>query len=146
MVMSSSRRPPLGVHLRGPAVWIVWQLLRESFPARIRQLELDPGVHRDVLRQLRGALDDLELGARAYREWEAARSLSEVADSIERLRGGSDAGLENPSQRWVDTSEAATILDCSPRWITALIQQGRLVAAKRGRSWRVDLDSVKGSG
>jgi excisionase family DNA binding protein len=127
-------RPPLGVHLRGPAVWIVWQLLRESLPARIGQLARDPGVHRDVVGQLRGVEADLVMAAELYRAWESVRN---ATDSVEVRRGGCSAGLGNPSQRWVDTGEVAASLNCSKRWVTQLIQQGRLVAAKHGRSWRL---------
>jgi hypothetical protein len=77
----------LGVHLRGPAVWVVWQVLHEPLLARTRQLSLDPGVDPAVVRQLRGVAADMKLRARAYRDWEAARSVSEVADSVEQLRG-----------------------------------------------------------
>jgi len=60
-------RPPLGANVRGASAWIIWQLLRESLPTRIRQLEVDPGVHRDVVRHLRGRAADLEEAARQYR-------------------------------------------------------------------------------
>jgi excisionase family DNA binding protein len=133
-------RPPLGVHLRGPALWVVWQTARPQLELRLAQLERDPGVHRDVVSHLRGTLADLELAAHEYRDWELARN---ATDSAEVPQGGRDAGLGNPSQRWVDTSEVAASLNCSKRWVTQLIQQGRLVAAKRGRSWSVDLDSVE---
>jgi excisionase family DNA binding protein len=133
-------RLPLGVHLRGAALWVVWVTARDSLQARLRQLERDPYVHRDVVTQLRGVLADLELGARAYRDWELVRN---VSDSAEVDSAGVGGGLEHPSQRWGDTSLAAASLDCSERWIRALIAQGRLVAAKRGRSWLVDLDSVE---
>jgi excisionase family DNA binding protein len=69
-------------------------------------------------------------------------SRSEVAESVERLRGGSDAGLENPLNRWVEVSEVAVMLNCGPRWVTALCQQGRLAATKHGREWRIDAASV----
>jgi excisionase family DNA binding protein len=136
-------RLPLGVHLRGAALWVVWVTARDCLQSRLRQLSSDPNVHVDVVRQLRGALDDLELGARAYRDWEAARSVSVVADSVEVAGGGSDAGLGNLPNRWVDVGEAAMILGCSKRWVTALIQQGRVVAAKHGREWRIDPSSVE---
>jgi excisionase family DNA binding protein len=133
-------RLPLGVHLRGAPLWIVWVTARDSLQSRLAQLERDPYVHRDVVRQLRGALADLEFGAQQFRDWELARNATE---SAEVPQGGRDAGLGNPSQRWVDTSEVAASLNCSKRWVTQLIQQGRLAAAKRGRSWRIDASSVE---
>jgi hypothetical protein len=51
-------RLPLGVHLRGAALWVVWVTARDSLQSRLRQLSSDPNVHVDVVRQLRGALDD----------------------------------------------------------------------------------------
>ena len=56
---------------------------------------------------------------------------------------GADAGLENPLSRWVGVSEVAVMLNCGPRWVTALCQQGRLAATKRGRSWFIDPTSVE---
>ena len=44
---------PLGANVRGSSAWIVWQLLRDPLRTRIRQLELDPGVHPYVVRQLK---------------------------------------------------------------------------------------------
>ena len=35
------------------------------------------------------------------------------------------------------------MLNCGPRWVTALCQQGRLAATKRGRSWLIDPSSVE---
>jgi excisionase family DNA binding protein len=137
MVNGSLR--PLGAYVRGSSAWIVWQTARDSLSSRLRQLESDPHVHRDVVRHLRGTLADLELAAIAYRDWERARS---VADSVEVTRGGSSAGLEN-LPGWGDTSEVAASLGCSKRWVTALIQQGKLAATKRGRAWFIDLDSVE---
>jgi excisionase family DNA binding protein len=137
-------RLPLGVHLRGAALWVVWQTARDSLRSRLRQLEMDPYVHRDVVGQLGGVLAELELGAPQFRDWESARrSVSEVADSVEVPRGGSDAGLRNPPNRWVDVGEVAAVLNCSARWVTALCQQGRLAAVKVGRSWSIDPESVR---
>lgn len=132
----------LAVPVRGAAAWVLWQVSRDALQARIRQLSLDPNVHADVVRELRSVALDLEEAARQYREL-VDRSRSEVADSVERLRGGPDAGLENPLHRWVEVSEVAALLDCSPRWVTALCQQGRLAATKHGREWRIDAGSVK---
>jgi excisionase family DNA binding protein len=133
-------RLPLGVHLRGAALWVVWVTARDSLQSRLRQLERDPNVHRDVVRQLRGVLADLELGAQQFRDWELARS---AADSGEVAGGGSDAGLGNPLNGWVDVGEVAAMLNCSPRWVTGLCQQGRLAATKHGREWRIDVSSVE---
>jgi hypothetical protein len=120
----------LGVHLRGPSVWIVWQLLQEPIRDRIRQLERDVGVHRDVVRQLRGTATDLEMGAREYREWTCSD-----ADSVEVP--------ESVSEEWLGVGLVAADLNCSARWVTALCQQGRLAALKRGRSWFIDPSSVE---
>jgi excisionase family DNA binding protein len=130
-------RPLLAASVSGSSAWIIHQVLHEPLRVRIEQLQRDPRVPGDVVRDLRGTAAGIQEAARQYREL-----VTEAADSVEQLRGGCGAGLENPSQRWVDTGEAAANLNCSPRWITALIQQGRLVAAKRGRSWRVDVDSI----
>ena len=138
--MVRSNRPPLGASVRGPSAWILWQTTRDSLRSRLRQLELDPGVDRGIVRGFRNTIEDLKLAAHEYRDWELARNATE---SAEVPQGGRDAGLGNPSQRWVDTSEVAASLNCSKRWVTQLIQQGRLVAAKRGRSWRIDASSVE---
>jgi hypothetical protein len=53
---------PLGVHLRGAALWVAWQTARDSLRKRLQDLERDPTLHRDVVGQLRGVLADLELG------------------------------------------------------------------------------------
>jgi hypothetical protein len=133
---------PLGASVRGTSAWIVWQLLRDPLRSRIRQLELDPYVHRDVVRDLRVTAADLEEAARQYREL-VDRSRSVVADSVEVPRRGSDAGLGNLPNRWVDTSLVAAELGCSERWVTQLCLTGRLAATKRGRSWLIDGDSVE---
>lgn len=137
-----SRAPLLGAFISGSSAWIIWQILHVPLQQRVRQLECDPHVPGDVVRNLRVTAADLEEAARQYREL-VDRSRSEVADSVERLRGGPDAGLENPLHRWVEVSEVAALLNCSPRWVTALCQQGRLAATKHGREWRIDAGSVK---
>jgi hypothetical protein len=136
--MVSGRRP-LGAYVRGSSAWIIHQLLQDSLPSRIRQLELDPGVHRDVVRQLRGTAADLELAAREYRVWFAARS---AAESAEVPRGRVAAGSDRPP-RWVDTGSAAASLGCTVRWITQLCLVGRLAAVKVGRVWSIDPESVQ---
>jgi hypothetical protein len=103
---------PLGAHVRGSSAWIVWQLLRDSLRSRIRQLELDPGVHPDVVRQLHATAADLEEAAQQYREWQR-----NAADSVEVSGGGAGAGLACPVGRW-DASTAAASLGCSERWVT----------------------------
>jgi hypothetical protein len=133
------RSPPLGVHLRGPSVWVVGQVLHEPLLARIRQLALDPGVDPTVVRQLRGTAADMEMAAHQYRAWEAARNATE---STEVLQGGLAAGLDCPF-RWVDAGSVAASLGCSMRWVTQLCLVGRLAAVKRGRSWLIDPDSVR---
>ena len=91
-------RVPLGAYVRGSSAWILWQVLHEPLRARIRQLEADPHVNRDVVRHLGGTAADLEEAALQYREVACS-----AADSAEQPWGGSDAGLENPPDRWVDT-------------------------------------------
>ena len=76
-----SSRLPLGANVRGTSAWIIWQILRDPLQARIRQLEVDPGVSRDVVGALRGTAADLEMAAREYREWIAARSASESSEA-----------------------------------------------------------------
>jgi hypothetical protein len=61
-----SGRPPLGANVRGMSAWILWQVSREALQVRIRQLELDPYVHRDVVRELRSTAADLEEAARQF--------------------------------------------------------------------------------
>jgi hypothetical protein len=134
-----SNRPPLGANVRGSSAWIVWQLLRDPIRARIRQLELDPGVHRDVVRHLRGTAADLEMAALEYRDWEMVRS---AADSVEAPGSGLAAGLDCPS-RWVDAGSVAASLGCTVRWVTQLCLVGRLAAVKQGRIWRIDVSSVE---
>ena len=96
----------------------------------------------DVVRDLRVTAAAIREAARQYREL-VDRSRSVVAASVEVAGGGSDAGLEHPLSRWVDVGEVAAMLNCSPRWVTALCQQGRLAATKRGRSWLIDPESVE---
>jgi hypothetical protein len=105
-------RPPLGVHLRGPALWVVWQTARPQLELRLAQLERDPYVHRDVVRQLRGALEDLELGAQQFRDWDAVRN---ATDSVEVPAAGRVQRSENP-YRW-GVAEVAVMLNCGPRWV-----------------------------
>ena len=131
-------RPPLGVHLRGPALWIVWQTTRPQLEMRLAQLERDPGVDPAVVRQLRGVLADLELGAQLFRDWQAVRN---VADSAEVSVGGSGAGSEYP-YRW-GVAKVAAELNCGPRWVTTLCRTGQLAAIKQGREWRIDPSSAK---
>jgi excisionase family DNA binding protein len=135
-------RPLLAASVSGAPAWILWQVSREALQLRIRQFERDPYVNPQVVRDLRATAAGLEEAARQYREL-VDRSRSVVADSVEVPRGGSDAGLGNLPNRWVDVGEAAMILGCSKRWVTALIQQGRVVAAKHGREWRIDPSSVE---
>jgi excisionase family DNA binding protein len=133
-------RLPLGASVRGPSAWIVWQTARDLLRSRLRQLELDPHVHRDVVRQLRGTLNDLEQAALEFREWERSRS---AADSAELESAGLDAGLEGPSFRWVDTGSVARELGCSRRWVTTLCRIGQLAGTRVGREWRIDPSSVE---
>jgi hypothetical protein len=137
MVMGSSR-PPLGACVRGSSAWIIWQLLRDPLRTRIGQLALDPGVDPLVVRQLRGTEADLELAAREYRAWEAARNATE---STEVPRGGFVGGLDRPSG--LDTGSVAASLGYTVRWVTQLCLVGRLAAVKVGRSWSIDPDSVQ---
>jgi hypothetical protein len=131
-----SSRPPLGAYVRGPSAWIVWQLLHEPIRARIRQLEVDPGVPPDVVHALLGTAADLAMAAGEYREW--TRS---VSASAEAPRSGLDACLDRPSG--LDTGLVAASLGCSERWVTQLCLTGRLAAVKRGRSWFIDPESVE---
>jgi excisionase family DNA binding protein len=135
-------RPLLSASVSGSSAWIIYQVLHEPLRVRIRQLECDPAVSGEVVRHLRVTAAAIGEAARQYREL-VDRSRSEVADSVERLRGGPDAGLGNPLHRWVEVSEVAALLNCSPRWVTALCQQGRLAATKHGREWRIDAGSVE---
>jgi hypothetical protein len=99
---------------------------RDSLLARIRQLERDPGVHRDVVRHFRGTLNDLEQAALEFREWERVRS---AAESAEVSAGVLDGGLERP---WLDTKSAAVILGCRERWVTQLCLTGRSGGGQAG--------------
>jgi excisionase family DNA binding protein len=106
-------------------------------------LQLDAGVDPAIVRGFRNTIEDLELAALQFRDWEMARrSVSEFADSAEVPGGGVSADLGNPP-RWVDVGEVAAALNCSTRWVTALCQQGRLAATKHGREWRIDAGSVE---
>lgn len=40
------------------------------------------------------------------------------------------------------TTEAATILNVTPRRVVALIRAGRLRAVKHGRDWMIDADAI----
>ena len=137
--MVTGGRMPLGACVRGPSAWIVWQTGRDSLRSRLHQLERDPGVDAVVVRHFWGTLADLELAAREFREFEAARS---AADSAEAPPSGVEAVLERPSDRW-DTGSVAASLRCSARWVTTLCMTGRLAAVKRGRTWFIDPESVE---
>jgi hypothetical protein len=132
-------RPPLGANVRGPAAWILWQTTRDSLRSRLSQLQVDPGVDRGVVRGFRNTIEDLELAAHEYRDWEMARNATE---STEVPQGGPAAGLDCPS-RWVDAGSVAASLGCTVRWVTQLCLTGRLAATKRGRSWLMDPSSVE---
>jgi hypothetical protein len=134
-----SGRPPLGASVRGPGAWILWQTARDSLRSRLRQLEVDPGVDRGIVRGFRNTIEDLELAAHEYRDWERARS---AADSAEASVSVLDAGLDCPS-RWVDAGSVAASLGCTVRWVTQLCLVGRLAAVKVGRVWSIDPDSVR---
>jgi hypothetical protein len=67
---------------------------------RIRQLQADPYVNPQVVRELRALAADLEEAARQYREL-VDRSRSEVTDSAEVAGGGVHAGLEGPEPSWL---------------------------------------------
>jgi excisionase family DNA binding protein len=119
------------------SAWIIWQVLHEPLRVRIRQLECDPAVSGDVVRHLRVTAAAIGEAARQYRDL-----VAEVADSADVSAASSSADLGNLPNGW-GVAEVAASLNCSERWVRALIAQGRLVAAKRSRSWLVDLDSVK---
>jgi excisionase family DNA binding protein len=135
-------RPLLSAAISGPSAWIVHQLLAAPLKHRIEQLQRDPHVPRRVVDDLQGTAAAIQEAARQYKEL-VESSRSEVADSVEQPRGGSGGALENPLNGWVDVGEVAAVLNCSARWVTALCQQGRLAATKRGRSWRIDASSVE---
>jgi hypothetical protein len=138
-----SNRLPLGACVRGPSAWILWQTARDSLRSRLRQLQLDAGVDPAIVRGFHNTIEDLELAALQFRDWEMARrSVSEFADSAEVPGGGDSAGLESPP-RWVDAGLVAASLGCSVRWVTQLCLTGRLAATKRGRSWLIDPSSVE---
>jgi excisionase family DNA binding protein len=133
-------RPFLGASVQGSSAWIVHQLLNAPLQQRIRQLECDPHVPGEVVRHLRMTAAAIGEAARQYRE--AVTSAVSVADSVEVNSGGTDAGLGQLPNRW-GVAETAASLGCSRRWVRALVSQGRLVAVKAGREWRVDVDSIE---
>ena len=133
--------PLLSAPVSGSSAWIIYQVLHEPLKTRIRQLQVDPHVPGDVVRDLRVTAAAIQEAARQYKEL-VESSRSEVADSVEQAQGGSGGGLGNPLSRWVDVGEVAAMLNCSPRWVTGLCQQGRLAATKHGRCWLIDRDSV----
>ena len=130
-------RPLLSASVSGSSAWIIYQVLHEPLRVRIRQLECDPAVSGDVVRHLRVTAAAIGEAARQYRDL-----VAEVADSADVSAASSSADLENLPNGW-GVAEVAASLNCSRRWVRALIAQGRLVAAKRGRSWVVDVDSVE---
>ena len=85
-------RPLLAASVSGAPAWILWQVSRDALQLRIRQLERDPYVNPQVVRDLRATAAGLEEAARQYREL-VDRSRSEVADSVEVPQGGPGAGL-----------------------------------------------------
>jgi excisionase family DNA binding protein len=130
-------RPLLGASVSGSSAWIIAMLLRDVLPRRVRQLECDPAVSGDVVRHLRGTAAAIEEAARLYRE-----RVAEVTASVEVESAGGDAGLGNLPIGW-GVAEVAASLGCSERWVTQLIAMGRLAATKRGREWRIDVNSVE---
>jgi hypothetical protein len=133
-------RPPLGACVRGSSAWIIWQLVGDALRVRIGQLERDPSVPRNVVRELRAMAADLEEAAAQYRAL-VDRSRSVVAEATEVPPGGVDAVLNRPLG-W-DTGLVARELGCSERWVTSLCAMGRLAAIKRGRAWLIDPVSVE---
>jgi hypothetical protein len=132
-------RMPNGACVRGPNAWIAWQAAHDVLRERLRQLEVDPCVHRDVVRGFRNTIADLEMAAAEYREWERARA---ATDSAEVPTSAVRAVLDRPS-RWMDTGSVAASLDCSERWVTQLCLTGRLAATKQSRAWLIDPGSVR---
>jgi hypothetical protein len=138
-----SARMPLGACVRGPAAWILWQTARDSLRERLRQLEVDPYVHRDIVRGFRNTIDDLELAATEYKKYTGHSSATPVAEAVEVPSGGHEAGSGRLAMdRW-DTGLVAASLGCSERWVTQLCLTGRLAATKRGRCWSIDVASVE---
>lgn len=60
-----SRAPLLGASISGSSAWIIWQILHAPLQQRVRQLECDPHVSGDVVRNLRVTAADLEEGGEA---------------------------------------------------------------------------------
>jgi excisionase family DNA binding protein len=133
-----SRPPFLGAFVSGSSAWVIHQILHQPLAMRIRQLSVDPHVPAEVVRDLRMTAAAIGEAARQYRV-----AVTSVADSAEVSGGGVGGDSVHPPLGGVDTCEAAVLLNCSERWIRALIAQGRLAAAKQGRSWFVDLDSIE---
>ena len=123
-------RPLLAASVSGTPAWILWQVSRDALQLRIRQLERDPYVNPQVVRDLRLMVAGLEEAARQYREL-VDRSRSEVTDSVEVRSGDVPAGLEGPF-RWGTIGLVADELGCSRRWVP-LIAMGRLSATRVGR-------------
>jgi hypothetical protein len=133
---------PLGCDVRGPYAWITWQAARDVLVSRLGQLERDPSVHRDIVRGFRNTLDDLELAAVSFRDWERSRADRNATEAAEVSGGGGGAGSAlRPTG--MDVGAVAASLDCSERWVTQLCLTGRLAATKQGRSWRIDPGSLE---
>jgi hypothetical protein len=133
-------RPPLGAHVRGANAWILWQAARDVLLSRLGQLERDPAVHAGVVRGFRATLDDLELAAVEFRDWE--RSRRSAADSAEVTGRAFGAESDSPPTG-LDAGTVAEVLGCTERWVTQLCLTGRLAATKRGRMWSIDPESVE---
>jgi hypothetical protein len=81
-------RPPLGAYVRGPNAVLLWRDCREVLLDRLRRLERDPDIRSDLVRGHRAMVEDLEMAAREYREWDLARAATE---SAARSRGALEA-------------------------------------------------------
>jgi excisionase family DNA binding protein len=129
-------RPPLGVHLRGHSVVVMWKVLRNRLPAEIRELERNPRIDPRHVRELRGALLDIETAAREYLTWSEAQVPAAATALVpERL-------LDPHSV--MDTAEVAELLDKSERQVRYLCASGQLLATKVGGRWLIARAAFEG--
>lgn len=78
--------------------------------------------------------------------WPTMRAMQDAAalTSASGFRSGGELDVPAPSPHGptLSTTDAASRLDCDPRWVRELCRNGTLDATRDGRDWRIDPASI----
>lgn len=136
----------------------------ESARATPRFAAIEPLGAVWLLRQLgRAGVDSAAVRRRA--EWWRRNGYGLEADAVARcwdqlraaaadaagVRATSDSGsaevdlaeVDQDLSQWMTTSEAATHLRCSSRFVRLLVEDGKLTGQRTGRAWQLDRRQVE---